>query len=50
VTIKDNAGNFATYNAGIIGTVDGATNNIMSTNYQSRTFMWNGTQWNVIGN
>lgn len=50
VTIKDNTGNLATYPLGVIGAIDGATNNVMSTNYQSRTFMWNGTQWNVIGN
>jgi len=49
-TVKDGGGNFATYNSSVIGTVDGVVNKVMGTNYQSMTFAWNGTQWNVIGN
>jgi hypothetical protein len=50
VTVKDGLGTFATYPVGVIGTIDGATNKTMATNYQSMTFTYNGTQWNVTGN
>ena len=49
-TVKDGGGNFATYNSTVIGTVDGVVNKVMGTNYQSMTFTWNGTQWNVTSN
>jgi hypothetical protein len=49
VTVKDGLGTFATYPVGVIGTIDGAANKVMSTNYQSMTFTYNGTQWNVTG-
>jgi len=50
VTVKDGLGTFATYPVGVIGTIDGAANKVMSTNYQSMTFTYNGTQWNVTSN
>lgn len=50
ITLKDGAGNAATKNISFIGTVDGATNKTYVTNYFSSTLLWNGTQWNVIGN
>ena len=50
VTIKDGAGNAATRNIQFVGTVDGTLDPIYATNYFSKTLLWNGTQWNVIGN
>jgi hypothetical protein len=50
VTVKDGAGNAATRPIQFIGTVDGAVNPTYATNYFSKTLLWNGTQWNVIGN
>jgi hypothetical protein len=50
VTVKDGAGNASTNPIQFIGTVDGALNPSYVTNYFSKTLLWNGTQWNVIGN
>jgi hypothetical protein len=50
ITLKDGAGNAATRNISFIGNVDGAVNKTYVTNYFSSTLLWNGTQWNVIGN
>lgn len=50
VTIKDTAGNASTFSTSFIATVDGAANLVMSTNFFSKTLMFNGTSWNVIGN
>jgi hypothetical protein len=50
ITLKDGAGNAATRNISFIGNVDGAVNRTYTTNYFSSTLLWNGTQWNVIGN
>lgn len=49
-TLKDGAGNASTKPIQFIGTVDGTVNPTYSTNYFSRTLLWNGTQWNVIAN
>lgn len=49
VTIKDSAGNFATHNCTVVGTIDNATNLTMNVNYESRTFIYNGISWNIIG-
>jgi len=50
VTVKDGAGNAATRPIQFVGTVDGAVNPTYTTNYFSKTLLWNGTQFNVIGN
>jgi len=50
-TIKDGRGDASTNNITVTpasGNIDGAGTSVMSTNYQSRTFIYNGTQWNVI--
>jgi hypothetical protein len=54
-TMKDGSGTAATYplqlgGAGANGTVDGVLNPVYATNYVTKTFTWNGTQWNVTGN
>jgi hypothetical protein len=54
-TIKDGSGTAATYplqlgGYGGYGTVDGTLNPVYATNYFTKTFTWNGTQWNVTGN
>lgn len=48
--LKDGSGTAATHNIQLAGTVDGTLNPVYSTNYFSKTFTWNGTQWNVTGN
>lgn len=51
VTIKDGKGDAATNNITVTpaaGNIDGAANSVINTNYGSRTFIYNGTQWNVI--
>lgn len=50
ITLKDAAGTAATYNVQVTGTVDGVTNPTYSTNFFTKTFYWNGVQWNVIAN
>jgi hypothetical protein len=48
ITVKDAAGSLTTYNIGVIGNIDGATNLVMTTNFMSRTFTWDGnTTWNI---
>lgn len=49
ITVKDAKGNFATFNCTVIGTIDNAANYVMNTNYQFRTFIYNGSSWNIIG-
>lgn len=49
ITIKDGAGSAATYNIQVIGTIDGIVNPLLTTAYAKATYLWNGTQWNVIG-
>ena len=49
ITVKDAKGNFATFNCTVIGTIDNATNYVMNTNYQYRTFIYNGLTWDIIG-
>jgi len=49
VTIKDGAGTAAARPIQFIGTVDGTVSPSYNTNYFSKVFLWNGTQWNVIG-
>lgn len=43
--IKDIAGNAATNNITVIGTVDGVTNPIIGSNYGGVILTWNGTNW-----
>lgn len=50
-TIKDGKGDAATNNITITpaaGTIDGAANLVINTNYGRATLVYNGTQWNVI--
>ena len=47
-TIKDYTGKAATHAITIVGTIDGASNYVMSTNYQSATVIYNGTNWNLV--
>ncbi len=48
ITLKDGNGSAATHNIQVLGTVDGTTNPTYSTAYFTHTFVFNGTQWNVI--
>ena len=48
-TVKDAKGNFATANCTVIGTIDNTVNYVMNTNYQYRTFIYNGLSWDIIG-
>lgn len=48
-TIKDAKGNFASNNCTVLGTIDNVTNLVMNVNYEARTFVYNGTSWNIIG-
>jgi hypothetical protein len=51
VVIKDGAGNASSYSITIspsAGTIDGASTNVISTNYGHVRFSYNGTQWNVM--
>ncbi|QBQ99261.1 glycosyl hydrolase family 28-related protein [Paraburkholderia pallida] len=52
ITLKDGVGQAGTYGVQVLGTVDGVTNPNYSTNYFTKTFIWNATasQWNVISN
>ena len=50
--IKDGKGDAGANNITInpaAGNIDGAATNVISTNYDSRELIYNGTQWNVIG-
>jgi hypothetical protein len=48
ITVKDAAGSLTTNNIGVIGTIDGSANLVMSTNFMARTFTWDGsTTWNI---
>ena len=49
-TIKDIAGNGATYPTQIVGTVDGALNPIFNTNYFTHSLIYTGTTWNILSN
>lgn len=49
--IKDGKGDAATNNITLTpaaGNIDGAATSVISTNYQSKRVVYNGTQWNVI--
>jgi len=49
--VKDGKGDAATNNITITpaaGTIDGAATYVMNTNYQVVSFVYNGTQWNLI--
>jgi hypothetical protein len=51
VTIKDGLGDSATNNITINGngkTIDGSSTKVISTNYNSYTLVYNGTQWNIL--
>jgi len=49
-TIKDGNGTAGTYPIQLVATADNVLNPVYSTNYVTKTFTWNGTQWNVTGN
>lgn len=49
VTLKDGAGNAAAFAVQALGTIDGVVNPVYNTNFFSKTFFWNGSQWNVVG-
>ena len=49
--IKDGKGDAATHKITVTpasGTIDGASTFVMSTNYQSVTLVYNGTEWNKL--
>lgn len=49
--IKDGKGNANVFNMTVTpaaGTIDGAGTYVMNINYQANTFVYNGTEWNVI--
>lgn len=49
--IKDGKGDAAANNITVTpaaGTIDGAATSVISTNYGSATYVYNGTSWNVI--
>jgi hypothetical protein len=51
VVIKDGKGDAATNNITIspaAGNIDGAATLVMNVNYQSKTLVYNGTQWNAL--
>jgi hypothetical protein len=51
VTIKDGAGNAATYNITVspaAGLIDGLGTMVLNNNYASCTLVYNGTGWNII--
>mgnify|MGYP000513006068 FL=1 len=48
VTIKDESGNAAVGNITIIGTIDGATNATINTNYGVLRLIANGSNWYAI--
>lgn len=50
-TVVDGAGMFAVFNATIIppsGTIDGSGTFLMTQNWQTGTFYWNGTNWRIL--
>lgn len=50
-TIKDGVGDAGTNNITVTpaaGNIDGAGTYVMNANYEAATFVYNGTQWNVI--
>jgi hypothetical protein len=49
LTIKDGKGDANTNNITFDETTDGSASNVINTAYGQRTYMWNGTQWNVMG-
>jgi hypothetical protein len=51
LTIVDGAGNANTYNLTVsaASNINGSTTYVMNANYQSTTFVFNGTQYNIIG-
>lgn len=49
VTVKDGKGDAAANPIALIGTIDGAVNLTMNVNYQVKTVVWTGNEWNVIG-
>lgn len=51
VIVKDESGAAGTYNITMVptsGTIDGAANSVISTNYGSKRFRWNGTTWFTV--
>ncbi len=48
ITVKDIAGNAATYNITITGTIDGASSFVLNNNYAFVDLIYNGTNWSVI--
>lgn len=51
VIIKDEAGAAGTYNITMVptsGTIDGAASVVISTNYGSKRFRWNGASWFTV--
>lgn len=51
ITIKDGKGDASTNNITIsaaAGNIDGAASHVIDGDYGSRTFVYNGTQWNLI--
>lgn len=49
ITVKDGKGDAATNTITIVGTIDGATNYNITTNYGKVTLFYDGTKWLVIG-
>lgn len=43
--VKDTSGNASVNNITIAGTIDGATNYVINTNYGYKTILYNGTSW-----
>jgi hypothetical protein len=51
IIVKDGKGDAAANNITVDGNgknIDGASTNVISTNFQARIYIYNGTQWNVI--
>lgn len=48
VVVKDIAGNASSSNITIVGTIDGATNLVISTDYGKAELVHNGTNWSTI--
>jgi hypothetical protein len=50
--VKDGKGDAATNNITVTpnggDTIDGGSTYVLNTNYEAATFIWNGTQWNII--
>ncbi len=50
-TVKDYAGNCATYNITVNGNldnIDAALTKVMATNYEALRFYYNGTRWSIF--